>query len=92
MTEYDKEQFPSDMRQVVWKDYLYTYCLGVRVYLAKAEGDGSRRADRKYIRMLKTAHYSVIGIFYIFLIWLLFLCWPFLRQIFDGYFDLSVYK
>lgn len=87
MTEYDKEQFPSDMRQVVWPDYLYTYALGVRVYLAHAEGDGSTRPERKFIKILKTAHYIVIASFYAFLLWLMYLCWPFLRSKFNGYFD-----
>lgn len=79
MTEYDKEKFPSDMRQVVWSDFLYTYALGARTYLVKA-GDASTPAERRKLLILKFAHYTVIGVFYLLVLWLVYLCWPFVRQ------------
>lgn len=35
MTEFDKTRFPSDVRQLNWKQYIYEFALGARVYLVK---------------------------------------------------------
>lgn len=37
MTEFDKTRFPSDVRQLNWKQYIYEYALGARLYLVKEE-------------------------------------------------------
>lgn len=88
MTEYDKQKFPSDMRQVVWSDFLYTYALGVRTYLVKADGDASTPAERRKLAFLKTAHYTVIGVFYLLVLWLVYLCWPFVLSKCLRFFDI----
>lgn len=35
MTEFDKTRFPSDVRQLNWKQYIYEYALGARLYLVQ---------------------------------------------------------
>lgn len=56
MTEYDKQNYPSDMRQIIWSDFLFTYALGVRKYIYKETND----QEINRLKYYKFAHYTLV--------------------------------
>lgn len=58
MTPYDKQEYPSDMRQLLWSDFLYTYALGVKKYIFKEDND----LESNKLKYFKIAHYLLVTI------------------------------
>lgn len=73
MTDYDKEFYICDMRKVFWKDYLFTYALGMKRYILHEED--THMETRQY-RMYKIAHYTFIYTLYVILLGIAYLLSP----------------
>lgn len=75
MTEFDKQNYPSDMRQIIWSDFLYTYALGVRKYIYKETND----QEISRIKYYKFAHYTLVAIIALIFCYLIYLCFPYIE-------------
>lgn len=65
MTEFDKTRFPSDVRQLNWKQYIYEFALGARLYLVKEEFE---TVIPKVHRNTTMRDFSIVGVMLVTLI------------------------
>ncbi|XP_014479565.1 PREDICTED: fatty acyl-CoA reductase 1-like [Dinoponera quadriceps] len=66
----DREIFNFNMRDVDWEEHLKNIIYGIRIYIFKETREISEEAIVKY-RRLKIAHYTLLTIFWILIMWVI---------------------
>lgn len=65
MTDYDKCLFPNDISSMNWRQYIYEYALGARLYMKNEPFETIKSAKKRH-EVLKKIHYSSVILFFIF--------------------------
>lgn len=65
MTDYDRNLFPSDIRNLNWKQYIYEYALGARLYLIKDPFETMKLAHKRQGKLMVVHYTLTIMIFFI---------------------------
>lgn len=72
MTPADHAIFPCDVKGMIWNDFLWKYCIGLRVYLGNDPLDTIPEGRKKQFKLI-IAHYTVKYLFYSFIWYLIYL-------------------
>lgn len=62
MTDYDKILFPNDISSMNWRQYIYEYALGARLYMQNEPFETIQPAKHRNV-VLKKIHYSTVAMF-----------------------------
>lgn len=67
MTDYDQGLFPNDISSMNWRQYIYEYALGARLYMKNEPFESIQSAKDRH-EVLKKIHYSSITLICVFVI------------------------